>query len=331
MATVGFPLAACDEALDEGVNDEIKALQVLQWRLVHGDEERPPEPDPAAFDLEELETGRLEEITALESIFDTRFEKTAEFAYRILIPPRNDADGIVSGRGKEKQSAPVYLEVQIPPESAYPHVLPILIIRSEGLPAYIKLAAMKELLREAEADFIGMPMVYMCTDWLDAHLWDIVEHPPKLREVTEGFTRIQLGAGDSKPKVFRTRNRNPTSQGHSRKEPRESSEALLAALRRMHASSAYQPIKQVREKLPAHGFNNIIIEAVRKNQVVIVSGETGCGKTTQVPQFILDTLIEEGKGQDTNILCTQPRRISAMGVAGECEVAIEISIACACC
>ncbi|RUS16233.1 P-loop containing nucleoside triphosphate hydrolase protein [Endogone sp. FLAS-F59071] len=322
MATIGFPLAACDEALDEGGNDEIKALQVLQWRLVHGDEERPSEPDTAAFDLEELETGRLEEVMALESIFDTRFERTEEFAYRILIPPRNDADdtdGIVSGRGKGKQDAPVYLEAQIPPKSAYPHVLPILIVRSEGLPAYIKLAAMKELLREAEANFIGMSMVYMCADWLDTHLWDIVEHPPKLREVTGGFTRIQLDAateeGDSKPKVFWTRNRDQTSHGHNRNELRESSEALLAALRQMHTSPAYQPIKQVREKLPAHGFHDNIVEAVRKNQVVIVSGETGCGKTTQVPQFILDTLIEEGKGQGANILCTQPRRISAMGVA----------------
>lgn len=47
-------------------------------------------------------------------------------------------------------------------------------------------------------------------------------------------------------------------------------------------------------------------------RVVIISGETGCGKTTQVPQFILDDAIT--RGAPCNIVCTQPRRISAIGV-----------------
>ena len=41
----------------------------------------------------------------------------------------------------------------------------------------------------------------------------------------------------------------------------------------------------------------------------------GCGKTTQVAQFILDNEIEKNKGSVTNIVCTQPRRISAVSVA----------------
>lgn len=50
-------------------------------------------------------------------------------------------------------------------------------------------------------------------------------------------------------------------------------------------------------------------------QVIVVSGETGCGKTTQLPQFVLEEEIEAGRGVDCNIICTQPRRISAMSVA----------------
>lgn len=49
--------------------------------------------------------------------------------------------------------------------------------------------------------------------------------------------------------------------------------------------------------------------------MVIVSGETGCGKTTQLPQFILEDAIASGLGPATNIVCTQPRRISAISVA----------------
>ena len=47
----------------------------------------------------------------------------------------------------------------------------------------------------------------------------------------------------------------------------------------------------------------------------MVSGETGCGKTTQLPQYILESEIEMGRGATCNIICTQPRRISAVSVA----------------
>lgn len=51
------------------------------------------------------------------------------------------------------------------------------------------------------------------------------------------------------------------------------------------------------------------------SQVVIISGETGCGKTTQIPQFILESEIESVRGVPCSIICTQPRRISAMSVS----------------
>ncbi|CAI5462408.1 unnamed protein product [Closterium sp. Yama58-4] len=50
-------------------------------------------------------------------------------------------------------------------------------------------------------------------------------------------------------------------------------------------------------------------------RVLVVSGETGCGKTTQLPQSILESEIEAGRGAQTFIICTQPRRISATSVA----------------
>ena len=47
----------------------------------------------------------------------------------------------------------------------------------------------------------------------------------------------------------------------------------------------------------------------------VIAGDTGCGKTTQVPQLVLDDLIISGQGGNCNIIVTQPRRISAIGVS----------------
>lgn len=57
------------------------------------------------------------------------------------------------------------------------------------------------------------------------------------------------------------------------------------------------------------------MDTINNNSVVIIRGNTGCGKTTQVCQFILDDYIRSGQGAHCNIVVTQPRRISAVSVA----------------
>ena len=56
-----------------------------------------------------------------------------------------------------------------------------------------------------------------------------------------------------------------------------------------------------------------IVSIVETNQVTVIQGATGCGKTTQIPQFILDSCVEQS--QPCNIIITQPRRIAAITVA----------------
>ena len=58
-----------------------------------------------------------------------------------------------------------------------------------------------------------------------------------------------------------------------------------------------------------------IMAAIHENPVTLIRGNTGCGKTTQVCQFILDDYIGSGQGAYCNVICTQPRRISAVSVA----------------
>uniref|UniRef100_A0AAX7VV32 ATP-dependent DNA/RNA helicase DHX36 n=1 Tax=Astatotilapia calliptera TaxID=8154 RepID=A0AAX7VV32_ASTCA len=73
-------------------------------------------------------------------------------------------------------------------------------------------------------------------------------------------------------------------------------------------------LQKFREKLPSYGKKELVT-LINSNRVLVVSGETGCGKTTQVTQFILDDYINRGMGSMCRVVCTQPRRISAISVA----------------
>ncbi|XP_054613381.1 3'-5' RNA helicase YTHDC2 [Dunckerocampus dactyliophorus] len=68
-----------------------------------------------------------------------------------------------------------------------------------------------------------------------------------------------------------------------------------------------------RRSLPVCEHEEEIVRLVRENRVVLVLGETGSGKTTQIPQFLLDDCSK--KGEPCRIFCTQPRRLAAITVA----------------
>ena len=70
-------------------------------------------------------------------------------------------------------------------------------------------------------------------------------------------------------------------------------------------------MKEQRESLPIYKLRETIVRAVDENQVLIVVGDTGSGKTTQMTQY----LAEEGFANRGMIGCTQPRRVAAMSVA----------------
>ncbi|KAH8854462.1 ATP-dependent RNA helicase A [Schistosoma japonicum] len=86
-------------------------------------------------------------------------------------------------------------------------------------------------------------------------------------------------------------------------------------LRRLDTDSQLRSLMDERAQLPVNPYRISILEAVKRNRVTIIRGETGCGKTTQIPQFILDSYLESGIGAECSILVTQPRRISAISLA----------------
>ncbi|XP_070701441.1 ATP-dependent RNA helicase DHX30 [Pempheris klunzingeri] len=68
-------------------------------------------------------------------------------------------------------------------------------------------------------------------------------------------------------------------------------------------------------ELPVDAHRQRVVSAVQSSRVVVIAGETGCGKTTRLPRFLLEDSVRDGKGAECNILVTQPRRISAVSVA----------------
>ena len=83
-------------------------------------------------------------------------------------------------------------------------------------------------------------------------------------------------------------------------------------------------VLQERELLPVKKFESEILEAISQNPVVIIRGATGCGKTTQVPQFILDDCIQNDRAAECNIVVTQVRNKPVYEACACCESIWEV-------
>ncbi|KAL8840523.1 MAG: hypothetical protein Q9176_003849 [Flavoplaca citrina] len=77
----------------------------------------------------------------------------------------------------------------------------------------------------------------------------------------------------------------------------------------------YAELRKKKDDLPMNKYRAQVLDLVSNNQYSIIVGATGSGKTTQVPQILVEDAIEAGSGVNCNIICTQPRRIAATSVA----------------
>lgn len=96
----------------------------------------------------------------------------------------------------------------------------------------------------------------------------------------------------------------------------EDLEPVRNLFRRLQSTPKYQRLLKERQQLPVFKHRASIVETLKRHRVVVVAGETGSGKSTQVPHFLLeDLLLNDCGARKCNIVCTQPRRISAVSLA----------------
>ena len=348
LSAIGFTAATCGHVYDLVGGDEDKAMEELFKRLAFPKGEIAPdmvqdkelEPESPEY-LQEL---REDEMLALESIYDDRFKREAGFCARIKLD---------ASLHSAKNAPKIELEIRIAESSTYPfNQPPLFIINEPDLPSYLRLSIIQKTMQFAYRSMVlamGGPIVYDVVEWVQENIRDILDNPPSLVQLTEGLVKIDLNqesenqdslaalddGSDHSPLIKPVGSKpssssNGPAKGNNKRAPKRlnikpngpGSIAMQKEYEKLKAPNvSFQALQMGREKLPAWSFKDRLVKAVKDNSVVIVCGETGCGKTTQVPQFILDSWIQESIGEHANIVCTQPRRIAAIGVAE--RVAVE--------
>ncbi|CAB3221246.1 unnamed protein product [Arctia plantaginis] len=231
---------------------------------------------------------------------------------------------------KETTKVTYELEIRFPEDTVYPYQAPLLFFKPEQktniIPELTFLKVTTRLLDEAKIlAQDGIPSIYSLVELLNNEddiinfiQFDTREYPshtdalfPQLIE-NSSLSKKELPShykkGDSK------NDRSNVNFDELLKENKEIAKRWLEK----RDNDRYNRMMAGRRKLPAWQKKNEILNTIKKSQVVVISGETGCGKSTQVPQYILDNWLEnfnKDGAKHVEIICTQPRRISAIGVA----------------
>ena len=98
-------------------------------------------------------------------------------------------------------------------------------------------------------------------------------------------------------------------------------EQVLASVSFREERRVHVPRISYPPELPITARKDEIVAAIRSHQVIVIAGETGSGKTTQIPKMCL----EAGLGIEAKIGCTQPRRVAALSISR--RIAEELHVA----
>ncbi|KAL8960814.1 MAG: hypothetical protein Q9193_002542 [Seirophora villosa] len=293
LAEAGYSTDLCGKALDVHDGEEERAAAALQRALVNEPDTAPPSETP---DVSGPSGTWSEEQTTLDAIYGERLTAVSGTMSEIRLELQDLESCILRVRSSH----------------AYPQSPPVVAIVSPRLPAYVRLSILRQLLDYAKGDLLGEPMVFNLVDWVESQMTRIIENPGRLHDVTSGI----IGSShDQKATKLKRTYQKATPRSIDWKGGTSQSAEIYNRWISRQETAQQQKMLAARETLPAWSQQEAIVQTVIQNQVTIISGETGSGKSTQSVQFILDDMIRRQLGSCANIICTQPRRISALGLA----------------
>ncbi|XP_055911912.1 putative ATP-dependent RNA helicase DHX57 [Eupeodes corollae] len=261
-----------------------------------------------------------------------KFESKCRFSH-VLDEDRSDSR---NGKTEEAEEKWFFLEIRFPKNSAYPNEAPFIFLKTtlHDIPRDILLKISRKLYKEAvDMTRDGVPCVYTISQLLlDENMSQSIkdDHQPfpnseKSLFATDASTKSENSSDPSKPlpthyekgQLGKSDGSNLSAQQILRED-----KELIRKFIEKQTNDKYKKMLSARQSLPAFSKMTEILNQIASSQVLVISGETGCGKSTQVPQFILDNWLYESsklEGKETpshvEIVCTQPRRLSAIGVA----------------
>ncbi|KAM0788761.1 hypothetical protein ACM66B_002852 [Microbotryomycetes sp. NB124-2] len=156
-------------------------------------------------------------------------------------------------------------------------------------------------------------------------LWD--ELVAKKKEEDDAEYREQLkvfqsiaeprlqGLSSRDPRISRTQTDEPVAPEAVRRHEISAAESdrISREFEERQSWPSYQEMLQQRANLPIAAYRSMITQMIEQSQCMVLCGETGCGKSTQVPSFIVEH--DMRKGRHVKVFCTEPRRISAISLA----------------
>ncbi|EPY49737.1 ATP-dependent RNA helicase Ucp1 [Schizosaccharomyces cryophilus OY26] len=272
-------------------NDLALAAEYLQFHLV-GKEF----PDKPEFSSDSI-TFFKEEAEALQSIYQSKVS-VQEDSCKIKLNSPSDEFG------------QIYIEFKLP-ASPYPQNIPIIFISStKRMASYIKLSIVRKLLLYAH-NYVGEPMLDILYDYLQENITSFLKNLEPLLSLSS----VTIGTDVSKTKdVISHMQKESKMPKLFKRDPKMDRKVYQIWLDRQKSPEYLRRTKD-RETLPAFKSKETILSSLQSCQSIVISGETGSGKSTQVVQFILDHFLSEGRGNVANVVCTQPRRISAISLA----------------
>lgn len=325
----GFPSHIVKELIRARMGDSI-SLESLLSELIHlltGNNS--PHEIHEDFDVEERDTFRQSEITALESVYpDIQILDSVTGA-----PSSNIAGTTVV---ISIPNTPVILHFFLPANHPYPmtSTLPPMYLsdNGSGVPPYIRLHLLSKSLSSSSVQERepGEGLALLIVNIFE-EMWELLQKGGNLdiAIVMAPFLvymkKVPNEDGESTSDSVPTLEMTQPNKGRASKPVKDTrtNKQILEQIDKTRMDQNVQLLFQDRQKLPAWSAKNSFLESFKKNRVVVCVGETGSGKTTQIPQYILDYYIDSARENrpealplnEVQIMITQPRRIAAISVA----------------